>query len=112
MKEERTADEKSIHKAVVHSLRRKECMDMPVLLAFKRNGSNFLSAWCPLCRRWHHHGCGEGHRGAHCDPNLKNNFCKTGYILVESQEIGQLNESKELRENWQNTIYRREDYRR
>lgn len=52
----------------------------PVLAAFDRNEKGFLSAWCPFCARWHHHGQGEGHKVAHCtepDSPLKS----TGYVL-------------------------------
>jgi hypothetical protein len=48
--------------------------------------------WCPFCKEWHTHGVGEGHRQAHCHPQVKNKntkiqeyvdspYEKTGYYL-------------------------------
>ncbi|WP_224771486.1 hypothetical protein [Metabacillus idriensis] len=55
-------------------------MNYPVLQAFERDKDGMLSAWCPFCARFHHHGKEEGHKVAHCiDGNSP--FEKTGYIL-------------------------------
>lgn len=60
----------------------------PVLAAVERNAEGHLSAWCPFCRRWHHHGAGEGHRVAHCI-NPESPFHKTGYILKKVKPPGE-----------------------
>ncbi len=52
----------------------------PVLLAFERNAEGHLSAWCPFCAKWHHHGSGEGGRAAHC-VNPTSPFLASSYIL-------------------------------
>ena len=39
---------------------------MPLLLTVQRSAKGFLSAFCPACCRFHHHGSGAGHRAAHC----------------------------------------------
>lgn len=96
---------KARHTAVINALRRKEYKDMPVLIAFKTPDKNQFAVWCPYCRKWHYHGLGEGHRIAHCNSGSKSPFEKTGYILVEGKGIVQVTE------DWQNTVYRREDYR-
>ena len=51
----------------------------PVLMAVA-DDEGMLSAWCPHCQKLHHHGRGEGHRGAHChDP--RSPFKESGYVL-------------------------------
>lgn len=51
-----------------------------MLKAFERNKEGMLSAWCPFCHEFHHHGKGEGHRVAHCKNN-DSPFYQTGYEL-------------------------------
>ena len=64
---------------------------IPVLLAFDYGDDVHWIAWCPSCAKFHFHGKGQGHRGAHCadffDPRtgqlLRNQsvFRDTGYVL-------------------------------
>ncbi len=39
--------------------------DGPVLITYDVPGGAVV-AWCDRCRKWHHHGTGDGHRMAHC----------------------------------------------
>ncbi|WP_425343064.1 hypothetical protein [Priestia megaterium] len=54
--------------------------EYPILLAVESHPDGRLSAWCPYCIEFHHHGVGEGHRQAHCT-NEASPFKETGYIL-------------------------------
>lgn len=55
---------------------------IPTLQGFERNKEGMLSAWCPFCKKFHHHGIGEGHRIAHCS-NEESPFNQTGYVIKQ-----------------------------
>jgi hypothetical protein len=53
----------------------------PVLDAYRDGGQ--LAVWCEHDRRWHRHGTGDGHRGAHCTcPGSP--YRASGYYLREA----------------------------
>ncbi len=41
---------------------------MKILKCFEDEAGH-LHCWCPDCKRFHHHGHGEGIRTSHCDHN-------------------------------------------
>lgn len=53
---------------------------VPIVLAIERDEKGNLSTWCQYCRKFHHHGIGEGHRDAHCFEE-DSPYIRTGYIL-------------------------------
>ena len=55
--------------------------DIPVLQSFRSEAEGLDYDWCPYCRGWHTHGCGDGYRVAHCG-GPESPFHKTGYVLV------------------------------
>ena len=63
---------------------------MPILLCYD-DGQNF-KAWCPLCRRWHYHGRGEGHRVAHCS-NFEH--FPNGYEIRLAERLQRMEDGKE-----------------
>ncbi|RXJ15193.1 hypothetical protein ETJ91_22615 [Bacillus albus] len=53
---------------------------VPSVLAIERDEKGNLSTWCQYCRKFHHHGIGEGHRDAHCIEE-DSPYTRTGYVL-------------------------------
>lgn len=55
---------------------------IPTLPAEPRDDDpTMYQVWCEHCRRWHLHGRGLGHRGAHCVRD-DSPYLATGYILA------------------------------
>ncbi|EEL38300.1 hypothetical protein bcere0020_43510 [Bacillus cereus Rock3-29] len=72
-------------KVAINQFLLKGCVEMaikkvPSVLAIERDEKGNLSTWCQYCRKFHHHGTGEGHRDAHCIEE-DSPYIRTGYIL-------------------------------
>jgi hypothetical protein len=60
---------------------------IPILKAEPRDDDpTMLKVWCPFCLCYHLHGRSEGHRVAHCPPELNTPFEKTGYYIALDPE--------------------------
>ncbi|SEF46611.1 hypothetical protein SAMN04487919_101274 [Bacillus sp. ok061] len=59
----------------------------PIVLAIERDEKGNLSTWCQYCRKFHHHGTGEGHRDAHCFEE-DSPYIRTGYVLKKMKLSG------------------------
>lgn len=72
----------------------------PFVAAWTRTDQpDALRMWCHHCRRWHHHGQGEGHRIAHCHDEASP-YSETGYVLVlAAGKAPKLRDSKPGRHN-------------
>lgn len=57
--------------------------EYPYLLILPRDDNAYV--WCAYCKKFHIHGLGGGHRGAHCSVysphKCKSSFERTGYFL-------------------------------
>ena len=53
--------------------------EIPVLPACATSDGVTWSVWCCYCLKWHLHGAGAGHRGAHCVRETPH--AETGYSL-------------------------------
>jgi hypothetical protein len=72
-------------KVAINQFLLKRCVEMaikkvPTVLAIERDEKGNLSTWCQYCRKFHHHGTGEGHRDAHCFEE-DSPYIRTGYVL-------------------------------
>ena len=75
----------------------------PIVLAIERDEKGNLSTWCQYCRKFHHHGTGEGHRDAHCFVE-DSPYIRTGYVLkkmkLSGREVVTKSEPKQVIRNW------------
>jgi hypothetical protein len=75
---------------ITHPPRNRQMDTVPIILCEQVEG--VLRFWCRYCRKWHLHGPGGGgkHHVAHCYPQGRSPYAKSGYVLVAAPVAGAL----------------------